>query len=225
MTSQLVLVPTFIIVVYFLWGFTLYTGYLSFTDSKFLPSHKWIGLKQYELLWSNHRWKIAYANMFIFGGLYLFFCVVFGGLLAILLDQRIRLENFFRTTFLYPMSLSLVVTGLAWQWMLNPTLGLQKLAHDMGFHEFTLDWVVSSKYAIYTVVLAAVWHGSGLIMVLFLAGLRAVDEDIWKAIHVEGIPAWRAYVAIILPQLRPILLAAILLLTFNVVRSFDLVVA
>ena len=94
-----------------------------------------------------------------------------GGLLAILLDQRIRLENFFRITFLYPMSLSLVVTGLAWQWMLNPTLGLQKLAHDMGFHEFTLDWVVSSKYAIYTVVLAAVWHGSGLIMVLFLAGL------------------------------------------------------
>ena len=225
MTSKLVLVPTLIIVVYFLWGFTLYTGYLSFTDSKFLPSHKWVGLKQYELLWSNHRWKIAYANMFIFGGLYLFFCVVFGGLLAILLDQRIRLENFFRTTFLYPMSLSLVVTGLAWQWMLNPTLGLQKLAHDMGFHEFTLDWVVSSKYAIYTVVLAAVWHGSGLIMVLFLAGLRAVDEDIWKAIHVEGIPAWRAYGAIILPQLRPILLAAILLLTFNVVRSFDLVVA
>ena len=224
-TSQLVLVPTLIIVIYFLWGFTLYTGYLSFTDSKFLPSHKWLGLKQYELLWSNHRWKISYANMFIFGGLYLFFCVVFGGLLAILLDQRIRLENFFRTTFLYPMSLSLVVTGLAWQWMLNPTLGLQKLAHDMGFYEFTLDWVVSSKYAIYTVVLAAVWHGSGLIMVLFLAGLRAVDEDIWKSIHVEGIPAWRAYKAIILPQLRPILLAAILLLTFNVVRSFDLVVA
>ncbi len=225
MASQLVLVPTLIIVVYFLWGFTLYTGYLSFTDSKFLPSHKWLGLKQYELLWSNHRWKIAYANMFIFGGLYLFFCVLFGGLFAILLDQRIRLENFFRTTFLYPMSLSLVVTGLAWQWMLNPSLGLQKLAHEMGFHEFTLDWVVSSKYAIYTVVLAAVWHGTGLIMVLFLAGLRAVDKDIWKSIYVEGIPAWRAYGAIILPQLRPILLAAILLLTFNVVRSFDLVVA
>ncbi len=225
MASQLVLVPTLIIVVYFLWGFTLYTGYLSFTDSKFLPSHKWLGLKQYELLWSNPRWKIAYANMFIFGGLYLFFCVLFGGLFAILLDQRIRLENFFRTTFLYPMSLSLVVTGLAWQWMLNPSLGLQKLAHEMGFHEFTLDWVVSSKYAIYTVVLAAVWHGTGLIMVLFLAGLRAVDKDIWKSIYVEGIPAWRAYGAIILPQLRPILLAAILLLTFNVVRSFDLVVA
>ena len=225
MASQLVLVPTLIIVVSFLWGFTLYTGYLSFTDSKFLPSHKWLGLKQYELLWSNHRWKIAYANMFIFGGLYLFFCVLFGGLFAILLDQRIRLENFFRTTFLYPMSLSLVVTGLAWQWMLNPSLGLQKLAHEMGFHEFTLDWVVSSKYAIYTVVLAAVWHGTGLIMVLFLAGLRAVDKDIWKSIYVEGIPAWRAYGAIILPQLRPILLAAILLLTFNVVRSFDLVVA
>ncbi len=225
LTSQLVLVPTLIIVVYFLWGFTLYTGYLSVTDSKFLPSHNWIGFKHYELLWSNHRWKIAYTNMFIFGGLYLSLCVLIGGLLAVLLDQRIRLENFFRSAFLYPMSLSLVVTGLAWQWILNPTLGLQKLAHDLGFHDFTLDWLGSSKYAIYTVVLAAVWHGSGLIMVLFLAGLRAVDEDIWKSIRVEGIPAWRAYLSIILPQLRSILLAAILLLTFNVIRSFDLVVA
>jgi glucose/mannose transport system permease protein len=163
--------------------------------------------------------------MFIFGGLYLFFCVLVGGLLAVLLDQHIRLENFFRTSFLYPMSLSLVVTGLAWQWILNPTLGLQKLAHDLGFHEFTLNWLGSSRYAIYAVVLAAVWHGSGLIMVLFLAGLRAVDEDIWKSIHVEGIPAWQAYLFIILPQLRSILLAAILLLMFNVIRSFDIVVA
>ena len=163
--------------------------------------------------------------MFIFGGLYLFLCVLIGGLLAVLLDQRIRLENFFRSAFLYPMSLSLVVTGLAWQWILNPTLGLQKLAHDLGFLDFTLDWLGSSKYAINTVVLAAVWLGSGLIMVLFLAGLRAVDEDIWKSIRVEGIPAWRAYLSIILPQLRSILLAAILLLTFNVIRSFDLVVA
>ena len=225
LTSQLVLVPTLIIVVYFLWGFTLYTGYLSFTDSKFLPSHNWVGFRQYELLWSNHRWKIAYGNMFIFGGLYLFFCVLVGGLLAVLLDQHIRLENFFRSSFLYPMSLSLVVTGLAWQWILNPTLGLQKLAHDLGFHEFSLNWLGSSRYAIYAIVLAAVWHGSGLIMVLFLAGLRAVDEDIWKSIHVEGIPPWQAYLFIILPQLRSILLAAILLLMFNVIRSFDIVVA
>ena len=151
--------------------------------------------------------------------------MLLGGFLAVLLDQRIHLENLFRTVFLYPMSLSLVVTGLAWQWMLNPTLGLQQMVHDLGFHEFTLDWLVSSRFAIYTVVLAAVWHGSGLIMVLFLSGLRAVDEDIWKSIHVEGIPAWRAYLSIIFPQLRPILLAAVLLLTFNVVRSFDLVVA
>ena len=225
LTSQLVLLPTLIIVIYFLWGFTIYTGYLSFTDSKFLPSHNWIGFRQYELLWTNARWETSYGNMFIFGGLYLVFCVLLGGFLAVLLDQRIHLENLFRTVFLYPMSLSLVVTGLAWQWMLNPTLGLQQMVHDLGFHEFTLDWIISSRFAIYTVVLAAVWHGSGLIMVLFLSGLRAVDEDIWKSIHVEGIPAWRAYFSIIFPQLRPILLEAVLLLTFNVVRSFDLVVA
>ena len=225
LTSQLVLLPTLIIVVYFLWGFTIYTGFLSFTDSKFLPNHNWVGLKQYYLLWSNARWLTAYGNLFIFGGLYLLICVLLGGLLAVLMDQEVLFENLFRTVYLYPMSLSLVVTGLSWQWLLNPTLGLQKILNDFGFHGFALDWIVSSQYSIYAVVLAAVWHGSGLIMILFLAGLRAVDEDIWKSINVEGIPAWKAYLWIILPQLRPILLAAILLLTFNVVRSFDLVVA
>ena len=225
LSSQLVLIPTIVIVVYFLWGFTLYTGFLSFTDSKFLPSHNWVGLKQYHLLWSNSRWIMAYKNLFIFGGLYLLLCILLGGFLAILLDQKVLFENLFRTVYLYPMSLSLVVTGLSWQWILNPTLGIQKVVNDLGFHEFALDWIVSSEFSIYAVVLAAVWHGTGLIMILFLAGLRAIDEDIWKSIWVEGIPAFKAYLWIIIPQLRPILLAAILLLTFNVIRSFDLIVA
>ena len=225
LSSQLVLIPPLVIVVYFLWGFTLYTGFLSFTDSKFLPSHNWAGLKQYHLLWSNPRWIMAYKNLIIFGGLYLLLCILLGGFLAILLDQKVLFENLFRTVYLYPMSLSLVVTGLSWQWILNPTLGIQKVVNDLGFHEFALDWIVSSEFSIYAVVLAAVWHGTGLIMILFLAGLRAIDEDIWKSIWVEGIPAFKAYLWIIIPQLRPILLAAILLLTFNVIRSFDLIVA
>ncbi|MCH2296185.1 MAG: sugar ABC transporter permease, partial [SAR324 cluster bacterium] len=168
---------------------------------------------------------MAYKNLFIFGGLYLLLCILLGGFLAILLDQKVLFENLFRTVYLYPMSLSLVVTGLSWQWILNPTLGIQKVVNDLGFHEFAFDWIVSSQYSIYAVLLAAVWHGTGLIMILFLAGLRAIDEDIWKSIWVEGIPAFKAYLWIIIPQLRPILLAAILLLTFNVIRSFDLIVA
>ncbi len=130
LSSQLVLIPTLVIVVYFLWGFTLYTGFLSFTDSKFLPSHNWVGLKQYHLLWSNPRWIMAYKNLFIFGGLYLLLCILLGGFLAILLDQKVLFENLFRTVYLYPMSLSLVVTGLSWQWILNPTLGIQKVVND-----------------------------------------------------------------------------------------------
>ena len=123
------------------------------------------------------------------------------------------------------MSLSLVVTGLIWQWVLNPTSGIQHLFRSSGYENFKFNWIVSQDYAIYTIVFAAVWHGTGLIMILFLSGIKSTDPEIWKATKIDQIPVWRVYLNIILPQLRAILLTAVLLLGFQVVRSFDVVVA
>ena len=112
--------------------------------------------------------------------LFLIICIVIGVLLAILLDQKIRAEGFLRTIYLYPMALSFIVTGTAWKWILNPTLGLQKLIIDLGFESFTFDWLVNRDMAIYTIVIAGVWQSSGFIMALFLAGLRSIDDEIVK---------------------------------------------
>jgi len=223
--AALVLLPSIVVAVYFMWGFAAYTVFLSATDSKFLPSHTVVGVDNFEALFADPRWWAAYRNMFLFGVFYVAGCVVFAAILAVLLDRLTKGETLFRTIFLYPMSLSLIVTGLSWQWMLSPTSGIQQLVRDVGYQDFSFNWLVSPQYAIYTIVFAAVWHGTGLIMILFLAGIKGTDPEIWKASKIDKIPTWRVYFNIILPQLRATLLTAIMLLGFTVVRSYDMVVA
>ena len=108
--------------------------------------------------------------------------------------------------------MSFVVTGLAWQWFLNPTFGLQKLVRDLGFESFTFDWLVNQQMVIYTLVIAGLWHASGLVMAILLAGLRGVDADLWKAAKVDGIPTWRVYLSIVLPLLGPMVVTVTVLL-------------
>ena len=141
------------------------------------------------------------------------------------IDQRVRAEGVFRTVFLFPHAMSFVVTGLAWQWFLNPGLGLQKLVRDFGFETFTFDWLVNQQMAICTIVIAGIWQSSGLVMAIMLAGLRGIDADLWKAAKVDGIPTWRVYGSIVLPLLGPMVVTSTVLLATAVVKLYDLVVA
>jgi glucose/mannose transport system permease protein len=219
------LVPAAITVVVVYLGCMFWTVRLSFTSSKMLPAMDFVGLLQYERLLSSTRFLISVHNLVVFGVLFLAGCLVLGFLLAVLIDQRVRAEGVFRTVYLYPHALSFIVTGLVWQWFLNPTLGLEKLVRDAGFASFTFDWLVNKEMAIYTVVIAGVWQSSGLVMAILLAGLRGVDEEIWKATRVDGIPTWRVYVSIVLPILTPMVITATVLLALAVVKVYDLVVA
>jgi glucose/mannose transport system permease protein len=145
--------------------------------------------------------------------------------LAALIDQRVRAEGLLRSVFLYPFSMSFIVTGLAWRWLLNPTLGIEKVGHDLGLAWFRFDWLVRPERVIYTLVFAAVWHAAGLVMAIMLAGLRGVDPEIWKAVRVDGIPAWRAYLFIVVPLMRGSFATAVILLAVSVARLYDLSVA
>ena len=222
---KLVVAPSVVIMLVFIYGFVAWNAYLSFSKSRMLPRYDWAGLQQYERLFSNDRWWVAAENLFIFGGLFIVFCLAVGLLLAIFLDQRIRLEGAIRTIYLYPMALSFVVTGTAWKWMLNPELGLQKLVRDWGFESFSFDWLVNPDMAIYTVVIAGVWQSSGFVMALFLAGMRGIDDSIVKAAQVDGATLPTIYRRIILPNLGPVLFSALIVLTHVAIKSFDLIVA
>ena len=122
------------------------------------------------------------------------------------------------------MAVSFIVTGAVWRWILNPDLGLERLVRQMGFSEFTFRWLVESKTAIYTVVIAAVWQSSGFVLALFLAGLRGIDDAIIKAAQVDGASLPRIYWRIIIPSLRPVFLSSVIILSHIAIKSFDLVV-
>lgn len=222
---KIMLAPSFVAIVIFVYGFIAWTGWVSLTRSRLLPKYDIEGFIQYERLFSSLRWDTAFGNLFLFGGLFIGISMLLGLALAIFLDQDIRAEGAIRTIYLYPMALSMIVTGTAWKWILNPGLGLEAMVRSWGFENFTFDWLVNSDMAIYTVVLAAIWQSSGFVMALFLAGLRSVDGEIIKAAQIDGIPTWRIYSAIIIPSMAPIFLSAFIVLAHLAIKSFDLVIA
>ncbi len=197
----------------------------SFTSSKLFPNWDFVGLLQYRRLWATDRWLVAVHNIWIFGFLSIGCNLVFGYLLAVFMDQRIRAEDTFRSIFLYPFAMSLIVTGLVWQWALDPNLGLQSAMRNLGWESFSFAPLVDPELAIYGLVVAGIWQGAGVTMAILLAGLRGIDQEIWKAAKVDGIPNWRAYLFIGLPMMRGAVATAFVLQAVSVVRVYDLVIA
>ncbi|PYB75163.1 MULTISPECIES: carbohydrate ABC transporter permease [Rhizobium] len=206
-------------------GGTIWTVVYSFTNSKLLPRLKFVGFDQYDRLWDAPRWVMSIQNLAIYGILSLIFSLVIGFVLAALMDQKIRFENAFRTIFLYPFALSFIVTGLVWQWILNPDFGVQSIVRSLGWETFTFNPLYNSDIVIYGILIAGLWQGTGLVMCLLLAGLRGIDEDIWKAARVDGIPMWKTYLFIIIPMMRPVFITTLVIITSGIVRLYDLVVA
>lgn len=206
-------------------GCSLWTISYSFTSSNSLPVNEFVGLAQYERLFRTSRWMRSLENLAIYGVLNIAFALVVGFVLAALLDQKVRFENAFRTIFLYPFALSFIVTGLVWQWILNPTFGIEHIVRSLGFETFTFAPLSDRDTVLYALLIAGLWQGTGLVMAIMLAGLRGVDEEIWKAARVEGIPAWRVYVSIIIPMMKPVFVTTLVLIGSGIVRLYDLVIA
>ena len=223
--ARLTLAPTLVALTVCFYATIGWTTLMSFTSSRLLPAYSFVGFDQYARLFANARWHVAFSNMFIFGVLFIVACLVLGLLLAIALDRKIALEGVLRGTYLYPFALSFIVAGLAWQWLLTPGFGLERVVRDLGFPAFQFNWLVDPNRAIYTVVVAGVWRNAGLIMAIFLAGLRGVNPEIWRATRIDGVAPWRVYLHVVIPMLRPTLLTAVVLLATSAVTSYDLVVA
>ncbi len=206
-------------------GGTAWTVTYSFTGSRMLPRTKWVGLDQYERLWSSDRWMISITNLGIYGICSLILTLFIGFTLAACLDRKIRFEGVFRSIFLYPFALSFVVTGLAWQWILNPDFGMQSVVRDWGWTAFSFDPLNNPDIVMFGLLIAGIWQGSGLIMCIMLAGLRGIDEDIWKAAKVDGIGTAKTYIMVVIPMMRPVFVTALVLIAAGIIKLYDLVVA
>jgi glucose/mannose transport system permease protein len=223
--AWLALLPMILTVVFAYLGTMVWTARVSLSNSRTFPSDTFVGFTQYVRLFHNDRWLQSLQNIVIYGACFIVACMVIGLLLAIFIDQRVVAEGALRTVFLYPYAMSFVATGLVWQWILNPELGAQAVLHKLGFAHARFDWIVDQDWVIYTIVIATVWQASGLVMALLLAGLRGIDDELWKAARIDGIPRWRVYASIVVPMLGPSISTAFVLLFVMVVKLYDAVVA
>ncbi|WP_170387234.1 MULTISPECIES: carbohydrate ABC transporter permease [unclassified Ruegeria] len=225
LNAKIASIPMIVTALFVFVGGTAWTVVYSFTSSGLLPRLNWVGLDQYDRLWGTKKWLVAIENLAIYGFCMLALVFVIGFILAALIDQKIRFENTIRTVILYPYALSFVVTGLVWQWILNPEFGIEAIVRGMGWQSFEFDPLYNPEIAIFGVLIAGLWQGSGLVMVLMLAGLRGIDQDVWKAARVDGIPAWKTYLFIVIPMMRPVFITTLVLTVTGIVKLYDLIVA
>jgi len=225
LSASVALLPLALIVLVAYVGTVLWSLRVSFTNARTFPSDVYVGLAQYERLFHNERWLLSLNNLALYGLLFICLCMVLGFLLAVFIDQKVRGEGLLRTVFLYPYAMSFVATGLVWQWLLNPELGLQNAVQTLGFSDLQLDWIVNQDKVMYTIVLATVWQASGFVMALLLAGMRSIDAQIWNAARIDGIPTWQVYAFIVLPMLGESIATVFVLLLTASVKLFDAVVS
>jgi glucose/mannose transport system permease protein len=231
-TAIAVVLPSIIATAIFVYGFIGWTLRVSLSNwTGLLPDYSFAGLRQYLDLARDPRFAIDIRNTAIFTALFLTSCLAIGLFLAILLDQRLRGENLFRSIFLFPMAISFIVTGVAWRWLMNAATGSRISGLNLLFHQFGLDRLINEwhltdpPWGIAFIVLPAVWQMSGFTMALYLGGLRAISDDLREAARVDGANEFQTYRYILLPLLRPITLSAVIILGHISLKIFDLIVA
>jgi glucose/mannose transport system permease protein len=216
--------PAFLVAILFFYGLSLWIFALSLTTTRGRIIWEWAGFSQYLRLFSDEAWLTSLVNLGIFLPIAIGVPLVIGATLAILLDQKIRGEGLLRTFYLYPLALSWIVSGTLWLWILRPDIGIEAVLRRHGFANASFDWVVNPDFSIFAIALVAVWHSSGFVMALFVAGLRSIDDSIIKAARIDGASLPRIYWSIILPALRPTVFSALLVLLPAMIKTYDLVV-
>lgn len=223
--------PSIIAVGIFIYGFIVWTLRVSFSAWKgLLPDFTWVGWHNYVDLFSDPRFLIDLQNSAIFTIVFVTGALLLGFTLAILLDQNLPGESFFRSLFLFPMAISYIVTGVVWRWLMNPAegtriSGLNQIFQYIGWDFLISRWHTTPIWGIAAIALAAIWQMSGFTMALYLGGLRSIPEEIREAARVDGASEWQLYRHIIIPILNPVTLSAIIVLGHISLKVFDLIIA
>ncbi len=227
----LLISPSILAVLIFVYGFIAWSVRVSLSQWKgLLPDFTWAGLKNYMELFSDPRFHVDVRNTLIFTGVFVVGCIVLGFLMAVILDQGLKGESFFRSLFLFPMAISYIVTGVVWRWLMNPAEGSRISGFNLLFSNLQLDflinkWHTTPGWGIAAIALAAIWQMSGYTMALYLAGLRAIPGELREAAQIDGANKFQIYWNIILPLLTPVTLSALIILGHMSLKVFDLIIA
>jgi len=229
--SFLLVTPSILAVGVFVYGFITWTLRVSVSQWKGMtPDYTFVGLHNYLNLFQDARFQIDIRNTFIFTAFFLVGAIGLGLTLAVILDQGLKGEGFFRSLFLFPMSVSYIVTGVVWKWLMNPAAGARISGLNLLFKQLDLDflingWHTTPYWGIAFLAIPAIWQMSGYTMALYLAGLRAIPDSLREAARVDGASEWQVLRYVVLPLLTPVTLSAVIIIGHMSLKVFDLIVA
>jgi glucose/mannose transport system permease protein len=228
----LMVVPSIVAVAVFVYGFIGWTTRVSFSAWQGMtPDYTFVGFKNYiNLFVNNLRFQIDIKNTLIFTGIFVVGSLGLGLLTALLLDQGLKGEGFFRSLYIFPMAISYIVTGVVWRWLMNPAQGSRISGLNLLFSSLHLDflinkWTSTPGWGIAFLALPAIWQLSGYTMAMYLAGLRAIPDELREAARVDGASEFEIFRHIIMPLLRPVTFSAMIILGHMSLKTFDLVIA
>jgi glucose/mannose transport system permease protein len=222
----LVLTPSIIAVAIFIYSFIGWTFWISTVNwNDALPNYDFVGLRNWRTMLSSERFQIDIRNLLLYAGGFMFQCIVIGFLLAAFLDQQIKGESIFRTIYIFPFAVSVIVTGVAWRWVMRPDSGLNLLLEYLGLEALKSAWYSHPTLGILFITIASSWQFMGYIMALYLAGLRGIPQEVREAALIDGCGQAGLYRHIIIPMLSGVTFTAIVLTGMGAVRAFDIVAA
>jgi raffinose/stachyose/melibiose transport system permease protein len=206
----------------------VYSSYLSlFRWDGISPTKVFVGLQNYVTLFTqNEVFWIALRNNAIWLVAALLLPTGIGLGFALLLNSKFRGSHIFRSIFYFPAVLSLAVVGLIWTWIYHPDLGLLNQALTAsGLKGFTRNWLSDPQIALYPVIIAATWSAVGLPMLLYLAGLQTIPEELHEAAKIDGAGPIRRFVHVTFPLLRETTLIVLAITAINALKAYDIVYA
>ncbi|TDW60991.1 carbohydrate ABC transporter permease [Kribbella pratensis] len=232
--GALVLLPTVLLLGYFVYGLIAWSFNTSLTDrhtARKGPAQH-VGFENYANLFSEDRFINSLKNLGVLTVVFIVGTLIFGLLWALLLEKGVPGESIFRSIYLFPMAISMIASGVVWGWLLNPSQGedargLNRLFEMLHLHFLENPWWTGGSRwtTMASIALPAVWQMSGYIMALFLAGFRGIPPELREAARVDGASEFKLYRHVLFPQLSPIALSALIILGHISLKLFDLIYA
>lgn len=203
----------------------LYSFYFSLTDwNGFSEDYNFVGLDNFKKISDDPLFRNATENTVYWMIAAIVLPTGIGLGLALLLHERIRFANVYKSLFYFPICLSLAIIGQIWLWIYQPRWGLLNLTlEELGLDQYTRAWLARPDSALPAVIAAWSWQQIGLGMVIFLAGLTAVPKDLTEAAQIDGANYRQSLRHVIIPMLRPATIVVIALSVINALKSFDIV--
>ncbi|MDF2371528.1 MAG: sugar ABC transporter permease [Rhizobiaceae bacterium] len=219
----LLAIPLAVFSIFIVWPL-LNSFYYSFTNwNGFNAEYDFVGLKNFSKVLTTRLFTNAAINTLIWMVAAIVLPSLAGLGLALLLDSKIRGANVFKSIFYLPICLSAIVVGQIWVWIFQPDWGLLNMAISaISGEPFTYAWLAKPGSAIYAVIVAWSWQQTGLSMVIFLAGLTGIPQDLTEVAEIEGATRWQRTWHVVLPLLRPATVVVIALSVINSLKGFDI---